>query len=164
MSWLWSPVRLRASLVSVLFGGAAVRPVKVAIAEALRADPALSNLVPATQIFSVERATLPQLPAVEVIGISSERVDTGPLVRHELSVECTASHSTEDGADTLLDGIVRAVRRRLGAAERSEAPIALTGGEGARLVLGATRWSQSAAATSSIVRGAAISLSVEVAE
>ena len=45
-----------------------------------------------------------------MIAVSSERVDDGPLVRHELSVEITVSHTTEDGADALLDELVRAVR------------------------------------------------------
>ena len=74
-----------------------MRPVKTAIAEALRTDEAVSALVPRAQIYAVERATLPTLPAVEVIALSSERVDDGPLCRHELSCEITAAHSTEDG-------------------------------------------------------------------
>ena len=95
-----------------------MRPVKVAIATALAADDAVSALVPAAQIYATERATLPTLPAVEVIAVSSERVDDGPLVRHALSVEVTVSHATEDGADALLDDAVRAVRQRIDAAER----------------------------------------------
>ena len=111
VSWLRSPVRPRAALVSVLLRGPAVRATKQAIAEALRIDPAVSELVPAAQVFAVERATLPTLPSIELVGVSSERVDTGPLVKHELSVQCTVSHPTEDGADELLDSIVR-VRTR----------------------------------------------------
>ena len=58
-----------------------MRPVKVAIAAALAADDAVSALVPAAQIYATERATLPTLPAVEVIAVSSERVGDGPMVR-----------------------------------------------------------------------------------
>ena len=64
---------------------AAMRPVKLAIALALKSDPAVSVLVPPAQVYAVERSTVPQLPSIEVIGLSSERVDTGPMVRHELS-------------------------------------------------------------------------------
>ena len=125
----------------------------------------MSELVPPdTQIFAVERAVLPSLPAIEVIAVSSERVDAGPLVRHELSIEVTVSHPTEDGADELLDAVVRAVRQRIDAAERQLPPIALAGGEVCLCVLGATRWSISAANASSVIRGAAVALSVEVSE
>ena len=141
-----------------------MRPVKVAIAAALRTDEAVSELVPDTQIFAVERSVLPSLPAVEVIAVSSERVDDGPMVRHELSIEVTVSHPTEDAADELLDAVVRAVRQRIDAAERQLPPIALAGGEGCLCVLHGTRWSVSASATSGIVRGAAIAVSVEVSE
>ena len=141
-----------------------MRPVKTAIAAALRTDEAVSELVPDAQIYAVERATLPTLPAVEVIAVSSERVDTGPLARHELSVEITAAHPTEDGCDELLDAVVRAVRQRLDAAERQLPPIALATGEGCLCVLAGTRWSVSAANASGIVRGAAVALSVEVSE
>ena len=89
-----------------------MRGAKLAIAEALRSDDGVAQRVPGTQVFSVERATIPQLPSIEIIAISSERVGGGPLDKHELSVECTVSHPTEDGADELLDGIVRAVRQR----------------------------------------------------
>ena len=141
-----------------------MRATKTAIAAALLSDNNVTTLVPPAQIYAVERATLPTLPAVEVIAVSSERVDNGPLVRHALSVEITAAHQTEDGADELLDAVVRAVRQRLSAAEHENAPIALPSGEVALCVLGATRWSVSAANTSGIVRGAAISLSVAVSE
>ena len=104
-----------------------MRPTKLAIADALRTDPAVGELVPAAQVFSVERATVPTLPAVEIIAISSERVDTGPLVKHELSIEYTVSDPTEVGADALLDSIVRAVRLRLADAEHSERPIQPSG-------------------------------------
>ena len=141
-----------------------MRATKHALAEALRTDAAVSELVPATSVYAVERATVPTLPAVEVIGLSSERVDDGPLVRHALSVEVTVSHATEDGADELVDAVVRAVRQRIDAAERQLPPIALAGGEGCLCMLGGTRWSVSASAASSVIRGAAVALSVEVAE
>ena len=137
-----------------------MRATKTAIAEALRTDAAVSELVPDAQIFATERSTLPILPAVEVIAVSTERVDDGPMVKHELSIEVTVAHATEDGADELLDAIVRAVRQRLDAAERQLPEISLASGEGALCVLHGTRWSVSAANTSGIVRGAAISLSV----
>ena len=121
-----------------------MRPVKVAIAEALRTDAAVSELVPRTSVYATERATIPQLPSVEVVGVSSERVDTGPLIRHELSIEVTVSHPTEDAADELLDAVVMAVRQRLDAAERQLPPIALESGEGCLCVLAGTRWSVSA--------------------
>ena len=69
-----------------------MRPVKTAIAAALQTDAAVSELVPAAQVFSVERSTIPTLPAVEVIGVTSERVGDGPMVRHDLSCEVTVSH------------------------------------------------------------------------
>ena len=141
-----------------------MRATKVAIAAALAADDAISELVPAAQVFATERSTLPTLPAVEVIAVSSERVDTGPMLLHSLSVECTVSHPTEDGADALLDDIVRAVRARLSASEDSTRRIALATGEGCLCVLAGTRWSVSAANASGIVRGAAVALSVEVSE
>ena len=141
-----------------------MRATKVAIAEALRTDAAVSELVPAAQVFAVERATIPALPSIEVIAVSSERVDDGPLVRHELSVEVTVSHATEDGADELLDAVVRAVRQRLDAAERQLPEIALASGEGCLCVLGGTRWSVSAAHTSGIVRGASVAVTGMVDE
>ena len=105
---------------------AAMRAAKLALAAALRTDTAVAALVPAGQVFAVERATVPTLPSIEVIGVSSERVDTGPLVRHELSIEVTVTHPTEDGADELLDGIVTAVRRRLLEALLHESSLART--------------------------------------
>ena len=93
-----------------------MRATKVAIAAAIAADAAVSELVPAAQVFAVERATVPTLPAIELVGVTSSRVGDGPMIRHLLSIEVTVSHSTENGADELLDGAVRAVRRRLGAA------------------------------------------------
>ena len=141
-----------------------MRATKVAISEALRSDNNVTKLVPPAQIYGVELATLPTLPAIEVIGLSSERVGDGPMVQHELSVECTVSHPSEDGCDELLDAIVRAVRQRIDAAERQVPPIALASGEGALCVLAGTRWSISAANASSVIRGAAIAVSVEVSE
>ena len=138
-----------------------MRAIKVAIAAALAADAAVAELVPAAQIFAVERATVPTLPSIEVIGVSSELVDTGPLVRHQLSIEVTVRRAAEDAADEALDAIVRAVRQRLGAAEP---PIALASRRGVLVVLGGTRWSVSAKDATTIVRGAAISLSVEGGE
>ena len=81
-----------------------------------------------------------------------------------MSCEITVASGTEDKADELLSDIVRAVRRRLGAAEHSTRPIALASGEGCLVVLAGTRWSLSASDASSVIRGAAVALSVEVAE
>ena len=69
-----------------------MRPTKLAIADALGTDPAVAELVPDAQVFAVERATVPALPSIEVIGITSERVGDGPMVKHELSIEVTVSH------------------------------------------------------------------------
>ena len=68
--------------------------------------------------------------------------------------------ATEDKADELLDGIVTAIRQRLDAAERQLPPIDLASGEACLCELHGTRWSISAANASSVIRGAAISLSV----
>ena len=141
-----------------------MRASKQAIAAALAADAAVAALVPAAQVFSVERATIPSLPAVEVIGLSSERVGDGPMLRHELSIECTVSHQTEDGADLALSAIVRAGRARLSDAEESTRPITLASGESALCVLGGTRWSISASDANGVIRGASVSLSVEASE
>ena len=138
-----------------------MRSSKQAIASALADDAAVSELVP--QVYAVERATLPTLPAVEVIAVSSEG-DTWPMVRHELSVECTVSHQTEDGADELLDAIVRAVRARLFDAERGERPIALPTRETVVVELKSTRWSTSASGASGVVRGASVSAAVLVSQ
>ena len=141
-----------------------MRATKVAIADALRADPAVSALVPSAQVFAVERATVPSLPSIEVIAVTSERVGDGPMVRHELSIEVTVSHQGEDEADALLDAIVAVVRGRLATSETTFDPINLASGERALVALGGTRWSISASSTSSVIRGAAITLSVEVGE
>ena len=61
------------------------------------------------------------------------------MVRHALSVEVTVRDGREDGADELLDAVVRAVRQRLSA---GASPIALASGEGALVELHGTRWSR----------------------
>ena len=141
-----------------------MRAAKVAIADALRSDNNVTKLVPDAQIYATERATIPTLPSVELIGVTSERVGDGPMVRHELSVECTVSHPSDAGADELLDGIVRAVRQRVSDAEHSTRPIALATGEAVLCVLAGTRWSVSAANTSGVLRGASVSVTAEVGE
>ena len=135
MSQLWGGVRPFAALVCGLFRDFAVRSTKIAIRDALASDDGVAALVPGSQIFSVERATIPALPSIEIIAITSERVDTGPMVKHELSVECTVSHSDENGADSALDAIVAAVRGRLLDAEHLTRPIALVSGEGVLVVV-----------------------------
>ena len=140
-----------------------MRATKTAIAAAFRADRAITELVTAASIYAVERATIPTLPSIEVIGISSERVDHA-LVRHELSIEVTVSHGSEDGADAALDAIVRAVRARLSAAENSVDPIALPSRESVSVVLGESRWSVSASDQANVIRGAAVSVSAAVSE
>ena len=141
-----------------------MRAAKLAIAAALRIDADLGELVPATSVYAVERATVPTLPSIEVIGVSSERVDGGPMIKHSMAIEVTVSHPTEDGSDAALDGIVRALRRRLSDAERSELPIRLESGEGVLIELGGTRWSVSATGSTGVIRGASITLDAEVAE
>ena len=141
-----------------------MRATKRAIAQALADDAAVSSLVQASQVFAVERSTIPQLPAIEVIGVSSERVDSGPMVVHELSVECTVTHSSEDGADEALDAIVRAVRARLSCAESTDDPIALPTRETVVVALGGTRWSVSGSAASGTVRGASVAASALVSQ
>ena len=141
-----------------------MRPVKLAIADALRADPAVGEQVPAAQVFAVERAVIPVLPAVEVIAVTSERADTGPLIRHTMSVEITVSAITEDAADAALDSIVKAIRARLADAEYSTVPIALASGEGVLVELGGVRWSVSATNKSSVIRGASVGVTAQVSE
>ena len=138
-----------------------MRAIKTAVADALRTDPAVAELVPGTQVYAVERATLPTLPAIEVIGLSSERVDTGPMIRHELAVEVTVSHQTEDGADAALDSIVLGVRARLSDAEDSIRPMALANGQGVLVVVLGTRWSVSASDANGVVRGAGVRVDIE---
>ena len=74
------------------------------------------------------------------------------------------SHQTEDGADALLDSIVKAVRLRLSESADSTRPIALASGEGLIVELKATRWSLSAADATGIIRGASVSLTAQVGE
>ena len=137
-----------------------MRKVKIVVQKALQADDSIT--VPDAQIFAVERAVLPSLPSIEVIGVSSERVDTGPLVRHELSCEITVSHVSEDGADEQLDGIVTVVRERLAGAAYGSNPIVLADGSVGVVELQGTRWSMSASGPSSVIRGAAVSVFVGV--
>ena len=141
-----------------------MRATKVAIAAAIAADKAVTALIPAAQIYAVERSTIPTLPSIEVIGISTEREGSGPMVRHSMSVEVTVSHAAEDDADSLLDGLVRAVRQRLDAAGRQTPPIALAGGEGVSIELRETRWSISASASAGVIRGAAVAVAAVVSE
>ena len=151
-----------ARLVLAVLGGALVRASKIAVAAVLA--EAVDGLVPANQVYSVERAVLPVLPSVEVIGVTSERQESGPLNRHELSIECTVSHPSEDGADEALDAIVAAIRGRLCEAETGIDPVVLPSGAVAVLELQGTRWSVSAGSASSVIRGSAISLAVAVDE
>ena len=67
-------------------------------------------------------------------------------------------------ADLALDGIVRAVRQRVSDAENGVRPITLAGGANAVVSLASTRWSVSAAASSGVIRGASVALSVEASE
>ena len=141
-----------------------MRAMKQAIAEAIRTDPAVAELVPAGQVFAVERATLPTLPAVECIAVGSERVDTGPMILHQIAIEITVSSSNEDDADGMLDQLVRAVRRRVSDAEQGENPIRLLTGQTAVCALGGTRWSVSASGSTGVIRGASIDVSAETSE
>ena len=141
----------------VVRAGHVMRAAKVAIRNALAADLPITRLVPAASIFSVERATLPTLPAIELVSVASERTDR-PLVEHQLSVEITVKSSSENGADEKLDAIVQTVRARLHAAESEADPIILPDGSAALVVLGTVRWSVSAGDSASTIRGAAIAL------
>ena len=76
-----------------------MRATKLAVAEALRTDAAVAGLVPGAQIYSVERVTVPQLPAIECIGSSSEPIDSS-MIKHAIAIEVTVSHSDEDAART----------------------------------------------------------------
>ena len=140
-----------------------MRATKVAIAAALAADTAVSDLVPVSQIYAVERATIPALPSIELIGVTSERQATA-LVRHEIQVEITVAATTEDAADETLDAIVKAIRGRLSAAENGISPVTLAGGANAVVVVQSVRWSISASDKASVIRGASIAVSAEGAE
>ena len=138
-----------------------MRAAKRAIAAALAA--ALDG-VPASQIYAVERVTLPTLPSIEVIGLTSDLQETGPLIKHLLSIEVTVSNATEDGADEQLDGLVKAVRGRLLAASMQDEVIHMPGGAIALVTLGDTRWSTSAAGAAGVIRASAIGVTVEADE
>lgn len=134
----------------------------LAIAAALRSDTTVAELVPGSQVYAVERATVPVLPSIEIIAIRSEAADY--LVKHELAIEITVSDPTEDGADERLDAIVTGVRARLLTAQDTTDRIALPGGERLSIEVGGTRWSISAADASAIIRGASIAAVVQVSE
>ena len=137
-----------------------MRAAKLAIARSLADDPAVALLVPEAQVFAVERATLPVLPSIEIVAVTSARTDR-PLIRHEMSVEVTAAHPAEDEADELLDRIVTAVRQRLSDAESESAPIILEDGSVALVELQGVRWSTTATdGKAGIVRAAAIAVGV----
>ena len=161
VSRLRSTVRPCAALVCVLFRGAAMRATKLAIRDALRTDDAISNLVPPGQIHATERATIPALTAVELVGVSSELVGDGPMAKHSMSCEVTVSATSEDGADETLDTIVQAVRARLNAAAYGGRPVGRADGGNVLVSLGGTRWSISASVKAGVVRGASVALSVE---
>ena len=137
-----------------------MRSVKVAVAAALAGDEVITRLVTCGQIFATERATLPILPAIEIVAVDSTPQETGPLVKHLMSVEVTVANVTEDGADETLDAIVAAVRRRLLDAAIGSSPIALPDGSLVVCELQGTRWSISAGGPSGVIRGAAIALAV----
>ena len=139
-----------------------MRATKVAIASALRADPNID--VPSTGVYAVERSILPKLPSVEVIGVSSERVGNGPMVQHAMRIEVTVGGQSEDDIDDQLDELVGAVRRRLDAAENGNEHIAQTDGQNALVTLGSTAWSVSAQGGGGVIRGASVSILVEVNE
>ena len=139
-----------------------MRATKQALAAALRADPDLAELVTPEAIHAVERATLPTTPAVEIIGVRSEATEY--LAKHELAVEITVSHATEDGADAQLDAIVAALRRRLLTAQSSVAPIERTDGSLLNVELGGTRWSVSGTGKGGVVRGASVTLTITGSE
>ena len=135
-----------------------MRTVKVAIAKALAAA------VETVPVYAVERATLPTLPAVEVIGLTTKLQESGPLYRHLLAIEITASAATEDAADERLDDLAGSVCGRLMAAARRDDPILMPGDSIALVTVGDTRWSRSGRGASGVVRGVAIAVTVEADE
>ena len=139
-----------------------MRATKQALAAALRDDPALVELVPPGAIYAVERATIPTLPSIEIIGVQSAAADY--LVRHEMAIEVTVSHATEDAADAALDAIVQALRGRLIQAQAHADPIANAAGETLAVELGGTRWSVSANGQRGVIRGASVECSILVSE
>ena len=135
----------------------------MAIAAALAEDAAVSALVPDEQVYAVERATFcRRSPPSKSIGLSSE-VDAWPLVRHELSIECTVSHAVRGrgrrAARCHRAGRTRPPVRR--GARRD--PIDLPTRAGLTVALKGTRWSTSASGASGVVRGASVAVSVLVA-
>lgn len=140
-----------------------MRATKLAIAEALRTDASVAQTVPPGQVYSVERATLPTLPSIECIGVSSEPIDSA-MVKHSIAIEVTVTSAAEDDADALLDAIVRAVRRRLSDAEQGGDPISLVSRQTVLCELGGTRWSVSASGSSGVIRGAAVDVQTVVNE
>ena len=139
-----------------------MRRTKQALAAALRGDPVLTELVPPGSIHAVERASIPTLPAVEIIAVSSEATEY--LLRHELALEVTVSHTTEDAADEALNAIVAALRGRLLAAQSSLDPIADDTGSTVTVDLGGTRWSVSAKGSGGVLRGASVAVTVVSSE
>ena len=139
-----------------------MRATKQALATAFREDPALAELVPPGSIHAVERASIPTLPAVEIIAVSSEATEY--LVRHEIALEVTVSHATEDAADEALNAIVAALRGRLLRAQSSLDPIADDTGSALTVDLGGTRWSVSAKGSGGVLRGASVAVTVVSSE
>ena len=139
-----------------------MRRTKQSLAAALRDDHVLTELVSPSSIHAVERASIPTLPAVEIIAVSSEAADY--LVRHELALEVTVSHATEDKADEALNAIVAAIRGRLLRAQSSLDPIADDTGSTVTVELGGTRWSVSAKGSGGVIRGASVAVTVVSSE
>ena len=154
-----------AALVSGLFRGPAVRPVKVAIAAALAVRRGVSELVP-----PASRSTRSNAPRFRPLPSyrSDRRVKRARRYRPDgeaFAIRRVHGESSVRGrADELLDGIVRATRARLGASEDSTRPIALASGKGVLVVLGGTRWSISASGASGVIRGASVSFEAVVSE
>ena len=140
-----------------------MRATKLAIQTALSDDRAVLALVPAASIFAAERATVPQLPSIECIGVSSESIDSG-MVKDTVAIEVTVSSASEDGADEALDAVVQAVRLRLGDAEQGVKPIRLVTGQNVLCELGGTKWSMSASGSSGVIRGASVDVQTVVNE
>ena len=135
-----------------------MRVVKQAIAKALATDDAVAALVPSASVYATERATIPQLPSIEIVAVDSTLQETGPLTRHLVSIEITVRAPSEDDADEQLNAIVRAIRQRLADAALQGRPIVRDDGEVVPVGLLATRWSTSASDASSVIRGAAVAV------
>ena len=111
-------------------------------------------------------ATVPTLPSIEVISVTSERL-AHALVKHEISIEATRSRTRPKTAPTKRS---MASCRPSGAAlatlsrrydlvltlppDRTHVVVALEG----------TRWSVSANGANGVIRGASVRLSCEVDE